>query len=163
MANLGNDRLLSNPLLQKMPQNDRAWSRYQQELHKIESGTFVPTFGGFSSDPASPNVRWTRQGSIITLNFHFTTGTSDDTVFTITNFPAQLVAQQAKPILMSGFHDNTAASTETGSVIIPGPGSSILSFGLGADNFAGGGWTGAGTKGFQLGTGTDVMYSVNVF
>jgi len=154
-----NQRNLDNPRIQRMPTNQRDWTHYQNEIHRILAGSFTPTFVGFSSDPSSPTVFWSIDGSIITLRLAFTTGTSDTTTFQITNLPNFLSVPQAQIVLIGGFTDNSINTAEFGSAIIGTTDSGQLTFGLGGDNINGGGFTASGTKGFQSATGTHIIYS----
>ena len=100
-----NDKLrnaLNNPGIQTYPSNQQAWHDYLQEYNKVVTGNFTPTFVGFSADPSSPTVYWIREGNWITLRFSFTTGTSNDTSFAITNFPGFLGTQEARSVLVHG-------------------------------------------------------------
>lgn len=86
-------RLLSHTGITRMPSSQREWQNFILELNKwvkSKSGIFVPTFTGFSSDPANPTVEWYLFGKYVSLYFNFATGTSDATGFTITNLPDEI-------------------------------------------------------------------------
>lgn len=142
--------LTDNAGITRMPTDQRSWNTFIIELNKHfrhEEGSFTPTFNGFSADPATPTCNWVVFGPMVNMRLGFATkGTSDDTVFEITNLPDRLKPDTAQIVWFFGGHDNTANTAEPISCLIAN--SNTLKFGLGADNPAGGGWTGAGTKGF---------------
>lgn len=161
-----NDKLskaLDNPGIQRYPINQENWHYYLQETNKVITGSFTPTFTGFSAAP-SGTVYWVKEGNWVTLRFSFTTGTSNDTVFAITNFPGYLGCQQARSVIVhGGAIDNGSASTSVVFGVVPGVSTAtdVFSFGLGPENAAGGGWNGAAAnKGFSSATGTFCSYPV---
>ena len=61
-------------------------------IAEITKGSFTPTFTGFSADPSSPTVRWTKIGTMVFVLLSFGAGTSNATAFTITNWPSTIQA-----------------------------------------------------------------------
>lgn len=127
--------------------NDQVWEEVARS--GVSTGSWTAVVTGFSADPASLTMSYVKDSSIVTIYVGMTTGTSNATTFTVTNLPAFLTPSSTIIVPITGLHDNTAASAENGSVQIAG---TTLTFGLGADNATGGGWTGSGTKGFQSGS-----------
>jgi hypothetical protein len=156
-AYLKDSRLLDKRNIQTMPTSQREWNTFILELNKWlknETGNFDPTFTGFSSDPSSASCWYHRFGQLVHLEFIFTTGTSDDTGFTITNLPAIITPRDSQILPMIGLHDNTADIADRGSVKIGSD--NVITFY--SDNHAGA-WTGSGTKGFGT-SGQSVIYSL---
>ena len=157
-----NTFLLDSSQISKLPVDALTWQHFIFELSRWienEEGSFTPTFNGFSADPASPTINWVRFGPIVNVRLGFTTkGTSDDTVFQVTNWPEKLRPDTEQIVWFFGGHDNTADSSEPISAVIGN--SATVSFGLGADNPSGGGWTGSGTKGF---TNASISFSYNLW
>ena len=68
--------------------DERVWAN-----SAVESGTWVPVFGGFSADPTNVVARYLRVGKWCTICVSMTPGTSNGTTFTIsTPFPSATVA-----------------------------------------------------------------------
>ena len=88
-------------------------------------------------------------GSIVHIRLGLSVqGTSDDTVFEITNLPDNLQPDTAQIGWFFGGHDNGSNSSEPISFLVGN--TSTLKFGLGYDHPTGGGWTGSSTaKGFS--------------
>ena len=124
--------------------NDQVWEEVARSGAEI--GSFTPTHTGFSSAP-SGTVQWSREGSLVTLQLPFLTGTSDATTWTITNLPAVLTPTRGQTLPIIGMHDNGSDQAAAGVVIISG---TTLTFGLdGTDANTGGGFTAANAKGFS--------------
>ncbi len=135
--------------------NDQVWEEVARS--GAGTGTFTATLTGFSSDPSTPTVRWSVEGSLVTLVFAFATGTSDATTWTITNLPAELTPTIGQVVPITGLHDNNADTAAAGVVLISG---TTLTFGLdGTDANTGGGFTGSNAKGFSAGT-SSITYSL---
>lgn len=154
-----NQRRLDNPILQRFPTNQREWVQYQNEANKIESGSWTPAFVGFSADP-SGTCYWERFGNIVLLRLAFTTGTSNDTTFQITNLPAFLTAPNTWTIPLGGFVDGGSNVATLGGATISAPGATTITFGLGT-SYYGGGFTASSTKGFSSASGTAFMYPIS--
>lgn len=107
----------------------------------VTSGSFTPTFVGFSADPSSPTVRWVKQGRTVFVFLDFTTGTSNATTFSISNVPAAIQADYAQMALI-GLQDNGVDSYGT----VSAAGSS---FRFAFENAAVGGFTASGSKGLS--------------
>lgn len=140
-----------NPGVQRYPKNTREWHNFITEVNKWiahEEGSFTPTFNGFSSDP-SGLCNWVRFGPTVHMRLAWGggSGTSDDTVLEITNLPEDLRPDTAQIYWIFGGRDNGSVSTEPVSVLFQNSG--VVSFGLGADNPSGGGWTASGNKGIN--------------
>ena len=120
------------------------------------SGTFVPTFTGFSADPGSPNIDWQVRNGVVTVQMRFTTGTSDATGFGISNWPAAIQPSVALEFLLGGLQDNGANLTGPGALAINGANATFYS------DAAQAGWTDGSTKGLTAGAGTVVMYPKTV-
>ena len=149
---------LDNPGLQRMPRNERDWSHYQNEVHKVEAGSFTPTFAGFSSDPSNAIVSWWKSASLVTVRLGFLTGTSDSANFQITNWPSNLTApNNARYIPLAGFTDGGANQDTFGAVLVP-QSPSLLTFYVDA-NF--GGFATSMDKGFHIAGGVYFSYSID--
>jgi len=146
-----NTYLPNNAGINRFPTSQVEWNTFVQELNRWminEEGSFTPTFNGFSADPATPIVNYVRMGPIVNVRFAFNTGTSDDTVFEITNWPEALQPDTAQIVWFFGGYDNGSDSSAPVAALFAA--SSTLKFGLDIGNELGGGWTGGGTvKGFQ--------------
>ena len=157
--------LTDNAGITRMPTDQRAWDAFIIELNKHfrhEEGSFIATFNGFSADPDGPTgdpvVNWVVFGPMVNIRLGLTVkGTSNDTVFEVTNLPDRLKPDTAQIVWFFGGHDNTADTAEPISCLISN--SNTLKFGLGADNPAGGGWTNPGTKGLTN-ANLSIMYSL---
>ena len=106
---LKNSFLQSNSNITRIPTTQREWNTFIQELAKWiknETGIFTPTFNGFSTDPSTPICVYHRYGQIVQLEFVFTTGTSDATLFTITNLPTVIIPKVNVIQPISGLVDN---------------------------------------------------------
>lgn len=119
------------------------------------TGSFVPTFTGFSTDPASPTIRWTISGNQVTLYLDFSNGTSNATTFTITNVPAAIRPSRTHILYVGGATDN-GANIDGCTLFINTTGT--ITFGAGHLNLGGGGWNAASAlKGINQG-GQAVTY-----
>jgi len=165
MSTITNKKPLANPGFQKYPTNQREWSHYQNEVHKVQVGSFTPTFSGFSDTPTASDVTWRIQGGLAIIRVPNVSGTSDAATFLITNWPQDLHALFPISIPMGGFIDNGSAGTEIGYARIPehataGSGTGLMAFGYGADNPGGGGFTTSAAKGI-IGGITTLMYPID--
>jgi hypothetical protein len=106
------------------------------------SGSFTPTHTGFSSAPTG-DIRYFIQGELVTLQCDFSTGTSDQTFWTITNWPAALQVTEDVKFPIFGYTDNTAVVSELGSCVLTNA-SAVATF---YSSMGSGTWTGSGTKG----------------
>lgn len=148
---LADERLLTNGNITRLPTTQRGWSSFVLELNKWiknETGAFDPTFDGFSSDPGQilsqgPSVWWQRYGQVVQLEFWFSTGTSDGTVFEIENLPENLRPKQDTLVVVGGLWDNGAAITEPQSINIKSDG--VIEF---YSDVYGSGWTASSGKGY---------------
>ena len=144
---LTDNRLLHNPNITRMPTTQKEWNTFIQELNKWvknETGTFDPTFGGFSSDPSSASCWWHRFGQMVQMEFVFTTGTSNATSFTITNLPEIITPRDDTTVSISGMQDNGTLITIPQAVAFKADGSIRFD-----SNAANGTWTNTGNKGFS--------------
>ena len=151
-----NSRLLDNPNITRMPKDEQSWNTFILELQKWirnETGIFAPTFTGFSADPSTPVVEWSRYGQIVVLEFNFTTGTSDTTAFTISNLPSEITPKYEHYTLVGDMVDSGTALTEPSIVKIGTD--NILTFYAGVT--VGDTWTGSSTKGFGT-AGNSIIY-----
>jgi hypothetical protein len=118
---LNDERLPTNPAITRMPTNQREWDAFVRELDKriknISDG-FVPTFTGFSSDPSNPFVWYHRYGQLVMLEWHFTTGTSNSTSWTITNLPEIITPKYNVDAIVSGMIDNGSNVTHPGAMTV---------------------------------------------
>ena len=143
---LKNSFLQNNVNITKMPTTQQEWSTFIQELSKWiknETGVFLPTFNGFSSDPSTPSCVYHRYGQIVQLEFVFTTGTSNQTFFTITNLPATITPKLNVIQPISGLVDNNV-NLANAQVEVASDGT-IAFYTDGHET----GWTNPGTKGFS--------------
>jgi hypothetical protein len=119
-----------------------------------ESGSFTPTFGGFSSDPSSPTVNWIKRRGMAIVDFDFTTGVSNATSFTITNWPSDLlVTGNQFDAPLGRVLDNNTKQTQWGTARIPTAGSTLTLY----PDAATGNWTASSNKGFDTG-GSRILY-----
>ncbi len=116
------------------------------------SGSFVPTFTGFSADPVSALIRFTLSGNIVMMNLLFTNGTSNATTFTITNVPVSLRPNRNQ-ILYIGAAVDAGSGIDGCSLFVDTAG--VITFGAGHSNFGGGGWTDSALKG--IGSNSQVI------
>ena len=122
----------------------------------IITGSFIPTWTGFSSAP-NCNIFYTKIGPLILLTFDAsgTTGTSNTTAMTITNLPTILRPQtDANPRAVCMVTDNGAQAAGAFSFGAT-PGQMIFYKGTAPPNAAG--FTAAGSKGFA--PYTPIMYT----
>ena len=138
--------LQNNANITKRPENQQDWTTFIQELAKWiknETGVFLPTFNGFSTDPSTPSCVYHRYGQIVMLEFVFTTGTSDQAFFTITNLPDVITPKVNVIQPISGLVDNNVnlvnAQVEIGS-------DGVIAFYTDGHET---GWTNSSTKGFS--------------
>jgi hypothetical protein len=161
---LTDGRLTNNSNITRMPTTQREWSTFVRELNKWiknETGNFdvggsaTAQFTGFSADPADANIWWHRYGQLVHMQFHFATGTSDTTAFTITGVPKIITPRDTSIVLCHGLTDNSANVTHVGTV---GVGSdSVLTF---YSNAYLGNWTASGLKGFSVSGVSSIIYSL---
>jgi hypothetical protein len=115
---------------------------YQDIGATRSSGSFTPTFGGFSADPVGTNtVIWMKQNGIVYVDIEFTTGTSNATSFTITNWPSAIQRTDAgSPLIMPlpNLVDNGV--TSWGTIQVTNSATVIF-------KYEGGLWTASGAKG----------------
>ncbi len=143
---LKNSFLQSNVNITRYPEGQREWNTFIQELAKWiknETGIFVPTFTGFSSDPSTPTCVYQRYGQIVQLEFVFTTGTSNLNSFIITNLPATITPKVNVIQPISGLVDSGANLVN--SQVEVSSGGTVAFYKDGHE----GGWTGSGDKGFS--------------
>ena len=155
------DYVRNNPVLQRIPDSQRFWTDYMQEINRVihegRSGTFTPTFTGFSTDPAGGKVYWKQSGALVTLIFEaLGQGTSDTTSFTISNLPEDLQPDAAQVCAVVGLIDNGVESW--GSAIVSGD--SVTFVYQGVNNATS--WTGSGSKGFVTAVGASMSITYNV-
>ena len=154
--------LRDNPATQRMPTTQREWSDFIQELDHVinygKSGSFTPTFSGFSVDPTDPIVYWNKVGPIVTMSFTNTLpGTSNSVVFTITNLPEQLRPSSWQHCIMAGLVDNGTESWGVADVLD----SATITFNYEETSAS---WTNSGSKGFASGgTLPTIMYNTTPF
>ncbi len=166
-ASLTDGRLLNNAAITKMPTNQREWSSFIQELHKLvknRTGNFDVNstadakFTGFATDPANANIWWHRYGQLVHMEFGFAAGDSNLTTFTITGIPEVIRPRDDVLVLVGGMLDNGSDLTAPSSVNVGSDG--VLEFHLTA-NAAATSWTGANDKGFNVsGPGASIIYSL---
>lgn len=112
-------------------------------------GSWVPTFTGFSADPASPVTRYVKSGNICTASVRcINSGTSNSTSFAISApFTAATITNMTWNIKAGEGVDNGAYTADIG-VFITSAGNA---FSLTRNGIAAG-WTAAGGKGanFQI-------------
>ncbi len=111
--------------------------------NNYSTGTFTPVYNGFSADPTG-DVSWAISNNVATLRFPADDGTSDSSLFTITNLPDALVPNATKRIPIAHLQDSGAFVSA--SINLPASGvSTILVFEADGDSA---GWTASGAKGF---------------
>jgi len=150
----------NSPSLQRMPGSQREWVDFMQELssviHEGRSGTFTPTFTGFSSDPAGGKVYWAQSGSIVTLAFETqSSGTSNLTTFGISNLPDDLGPNVSQVCPIVGLIDNNVKSWGA-AVVYNG----TIAFGYEGTESAS--WTNSGTKGLDMSQGAALSITYNL-
>ena len=153
---LNDNRLSNNGNLTRFPQTQRQWNTFIVELQKwVKNRTdgFEPTFSGFSADPTTPFVWYQRYGQIVFMEFHFTTGTSDATDFSITNLPAEITPKENVTVMYHNAVDSS--SSENGPHLLLVNSDSTLDF---TRTLAGNAWTASGTKGLQLAGEASIIY-----
>ena len=154
---LTDNRLLHNPNITRMPTTQREWNTFIQELNKWvknETGSFDPTFTGFSSGPTAASVWWHRYGQLVYLQFEFTTGTSDATGFTITNLPDNITPRDTQRCLIWELVDGSSTISNVQTVDVKSDGT-IAFYSAIPDNA----WTASGGKGIAR-KGNSIMYSL---
>jgi len=138
--------LQNNPNITRMPTTQPMWNTFVQELAKLiknETGIFTPTFNGFSTDPSTAVCVYQRYGQVVQLEFVFTTGTSDDTIFQITNLPATITPKINVIQPISGLVDN--GTNLANAQVEISSGSTVVFYKDGHETA----WTNTGTKGFS--------------
>ena len=126
------------------------------------AGSFVATWGGFSSDPnVTVLYRIISNIAIVTFDVVSATGTSNATTFTITNVPAALQPGigGSNICFIPGAIDN--GSNINGMTVDVQAGLATWLFGAGLTNPGGGGWTAAGSKGFATGDQWTIIYRLD--
>jgi hypothetical protein len=166
MTSIVNRKNLNNPALQRMPESQRDWSQYQNELNRIITGSFTPTFSGFSGTPTAGDVVWRIQNGFAIVRIPSISGTSNAATFLITNWPQDIHCLEPTSLIIGGFVDGGSDATEFGWATIPqhpetGAGSGLMGFGLGVDGYGGGGFTTSLTKGIAGGV-TTLVYAIDV-
>ena len=144
-------RLLTNGQIARLPTTQAEWNGFIKELNKWiknETGSFDPTFVGFSSDPGQmssqgPTVLWHRYGQMVTLVFYFDNGTSDSTSFQISNLPDNITPAYNQVCHIGNLQDAGVEITAPCLVAIT-TGNDIIFY---SDNQFGL-WTNSAAKGF---------------
>jgi hypothetical protein len=145
-----------------MPTTQREWNTFIQELNKWiknETGSFdvggsaTAQFTGFSSDPSGASVWWHRYGQIVYLEFHFTTGTSNATGFTITGIPEIIRPRDTQRCLI--WDTVNAGNQADVTPLDVKPDGTIAFYSAFPDNA----WTSSGGKGLGR-VGNGIMYSL---
>jgi hypothetical protein len=114
-------------------------------LGPVLSGTFVPTWTGFSADPAG-SVSYTRVGRIVTVQFTVDpAGTSDTTAMTITNLPSEIRPSTSPDARIPCFLIDNGVITAGAFGFGAAPGSLVFYLGTSPPNASG--FTAAGIKG----------------
>jgi hypothetical protein len=110
-------------------------------------GTFTALWNGFSAAPAVTTVNYRKNGSLVTLIFPQTTGTSNSATWTMTGLPALLSnsAFTSQLVPCVGLVDNSV-SIPGGSILILPTAHQISFF---KDGTATANWTTSGQKGFS--------------
>ena len=127
-----------------------AQSYYTNGSLAFDSGTFTPTYTGFSSNPTM-TCQWRRAGNIVALTFAVSgtgTGTSNTTGFTLGNLPASITPNTTQNVLVDStvMSDNGSGLAATAKVdVLLTATSSSMTFRL---NNSLAGWTASSTKGF---------------
>ena len=119
-------------------------------LPRTNAGSFTPTHTGFSTAP-SGDITWSVTDNIATVTFKFATATSDSTLWTITNWPAELQPDATLVVPLFGLVDN-GTTVGTGAIEIGA--SSTATF---YSSMAAALWTASGIKGFTVPTGREVI------
>ena len=119
------------------------------------SGSWAPTWFGFSSDPAG-SVYWSKSGSIITMKFPNSTGTSNSTSFAILDVPSAIRPSTDQYYPIAALKDNASTLTTISSVSITAAGT--MAFSADTPGTAAS-WTGSGPKGFGT-TTSAISYSI---
>ena len=162
---LTDNRLLHNAGITKLPTTQQDWNTFIQELNKWiknETGSFDPTFTGFSENPAAgfdgegPSIWWHRYGQLVHMEFIFGLGTSNSTSFTITGIPEIIRPRDDATYILTGMSDNSASLTNPQTVQVGADGT--LTFYSSAFT---GEWTASGNKGFGTGNPSkNIIYSL---
>ncbi len=114
---------------------------------------FTPTYNGFSVDPsANPGtvenrIHYRIWGKWVLLLFDIGDGTSDSTVFEITNLPSIIQPAREQVGIMAGGKDN--GSLLTSPMLVNVQGGPTIRFGINTAFRVGGGWTASGGKGLK--------------
>lgn len=115
------------------------------DLSDVASGTFTPTYTGFSSNP-SIVAEWSKVGKVVTISFSCASrGTSNASTFTITNLPYTASSTASTQQGCAIVSDNSIWRNSDGIWLISA-GSSTIQFGY-ATNAVAGGFTASGSKG----------------
>jgi len=160
------ERLHRSPQITRMPQDQREWDKFIQELNKLirnEVSGFEPVLTGFSADPTSPYCWYHRYGQFVYMEFAFTTGTSNSANFIITNLPTSITPNVQQRCLVNGImEDNNSGGGGDLSL-----GSSALVGSDGTIKFypaanADGSWTASNAKGFSMPSGqyASILYTL---
>lgn len=118
-------------------------------------GTIAPTWTGFSANPTG-SIVYRKSGSMVSLSFPGTTGTSNATTFSFTNLPTILrpgVSLPSVAVPIFGMVDNSA-NIASGMAVVSG--STVTFYKDGAQTA----WTAAGLKGFQGLSSPTILYPV---
>ena len=162
------ERLTRSPQISRMPQDQREWDRFVQELNKLirnEVSGFEPVLTGFSADPTSPYCWYHRFGQMVYMEFAFTTGTSNSAAFSITNLPTSITPNVQQRCLVNGHMTDGVADLAYGTLETQGSAALVGSDGtikfyteMKQDT----GWTASGTKGFVMPTGqyASILYTL---
>jgi hypothetical protein len=120
----------------------------------LSYGSFTPTFSGFSADPSAPTLYWSIQGNIVTITCDWTTGTSDQIFYKITNIPTNLrtAIGNSQSVVLAGIVDNGV--TSWGNVIIAAN-NAEWDFGFEAPNAN---FAASGTKGMTASSGAQITF-----
>ena len=124
---------------------DRVDRMATRDVQNHSSGSWAPTFTGFSADPASPICRYVLIGKMCTCFVYLpNAGTSSSATFAITApFTAATVAGQFWGSVFWNGVDNGAQLTTPGMVTIASGGTAFY---LSKTIAGGGGWTAANGK-----------------
>lgn len=123
-----------------------------------ETGTFTPTWGGFSVAPTTAAITYERYGNVVVLSFQFNRyGTSNSTSFSLSGLPASIrpgatVRTQYVDCLDNGTNEVMAYATVSSG--------GVMNF-LARNSFtnaASTNWTASGSKGI-IGS-TQIIYSL---
>lgn len=123
--------------------NDLQLEMSAVETELLTVGTWVPTFTGFSSDPASGLYRYVLRGPVCTMFIRQpNSGTSNATTFTITlPFTARTITNMAW-YAGGRVMDNGVIPANPGMAVIDSAGTTAALF----TDFAGTAWTNSGNK-----------------